>query len=159
MMPVVLRIPKSFSTGLSSPLQPCSGLFITIWCFPAVPLSVLIISVLPEKLTLTLAPENKHLAQAKLSRIFLSPQPCAWSKQSMWLPLLQLEGILGILLPGEGNGNPPVFLPGESHGQRTLVGCGPWGPKESDTTKQLHFTSLRHLTRTSVTTFSLFWVV
>ena len=23
--------------------------------------------------------------------------------------------------PGEGNGNPPVFLPGESHGQRNLA--------------------------------------
>ena len=28
----------------------------------------------------------------------------------------------------------PVFLPGESHGQRSLVGCCPWGRKESDTT-------------------------
>ena len=24
----------------------------------------------------------------------------------------------------------PVFLPGESHGQRSLVGYSPWGPKE-----------------------------
>ena len=31
----------------------------------------------------------------------------------------------------------PVFLPGESHGQRSLAGCSPWGRKESDTTKQL----------------------
>ena len=23
----------------------------------------------------------------------------------------------------------PVFLPGKSHGQRSLVGCSPWGPK------------------------------
>ena len=29
----------------------------------------------------------------------------------------------------------PVFLPGESHGQRSLVGCGPWGRTESDTTE------------------------
>ena len=29
----------------------------------------------------------------------------------------------------------PVFLPGESHGQRSLVGYSPWGPKESDTTE------------------------
>ena len=35
--------------------------------------------------------------------------------------------------PGEGNGNPPKFLPGESHGQRSLAGHSPWGPKESDT--------------------------
>ena len=31
----------------------------------------------------------------------------------------------------------PVFLPGKSHGQRSLGGCSPWGRKESDTTKQL----------------------
>ena len=52
--------------------------------------------------------------------------------------------------PGEGNGNPlqysclensvdrePVFLPGESNGQRSLAGYGPWGCKELDTTEQL----------------------
>ena len=26
----------------------------------------------------------------------------------------------------------PVFLPGESHGQRSLAGCSPWDHKESD---------------------------
>ena len=31
----------------------------------------------------------------------------------------------------------PVFLPVESHGQRSLVGYNPWGCKESDTTEQL----------------------
>ena len=29
----------------------------------------------------------------------------------------------------------PVFLPGKSHGQRSLAGYSPWGHKESDTTK------------------------
>ena len=29
----------------------------------------------------------------------------------------------------------PVFLPGESHGQRSLMGYSPWGDKESDTTE------------------------
>ena len=29
----------------------------------------------------------------------------------------------------------PVFLPGESHGQRSLAGYNPQGLKESDTTK------------------------
>ena len=33
----------------------------------------------------------------------------------------------------------PVFLPGESHGWRSLVGYSPWGRKESDTTEWLHF--------------------
>ena len=31
----------------------------------------------------------------------------------------------------------PVFLPGESHGQRSLVGYHPWVCKELDTTEQL----------------------
>ena len=45
--------------------------------------------------------------------------------------------------PGEGNGKPtPVFLPGEFHGWRSLVGYSPRGHKESDTTEWLHFTSL-----------------
>ena len=33
----------------------------------------------------------------------------------------------------------PVLLPGKSHGQRSLVGCSPWGRWGSDTTEQLHF--------------------
>ena len=33
----------------------------------------------------------------------------------------------------------PVLLPGKSHGQRSLVGCSPWGREESDTTEQLPF--------------------
>ena len=33
----------------------------------------------------------------------------------------------------------PVLLPGKSHGQRSLVGCSPWGCEESDTTELLHF--------------------
>ena len=40
--------------------------------------------------------------------------------------------------PGVGNGNPtPVFLPGKSHGERSLVGYSPRGPQESDMTEQL----------------------
>ena len=29
----------------------------------------------------------------------------------------------------------PVLLPGESHGQKSLVGCSPWDRRESDTTE------------------------
>ena len=32
----------------------------------------------------------------------------------------------------------PVFLPGKSHGRRSLVGCSPWGRRESDVTDRLH---------------------
>ena len=33
----------------------------------------------------------------------------------------------------------PVLLPGKSHGQRSLVGCSPWGREDSDTTERIHF--------------------
>ena len=33
----------------------------------------------------------------------------------------------------------PVLLPGKCHGWRSLVGCSPWGHKESDMTERLHF--------------------
>ena len=33
----------------------------------------------------------------------------------------------------------PVLVPGKSYGRRSLVGCSPWGRKESDTTQRLHF--------------------
>ena len=35
----------------------------------------------------------------------------------------------------------PVLLPGKSHGQRSLVGCSPWGCWELDMTERLHFHS------------------
>ena len=34
----------------------------------------------------------------------------------------------------------PVFLPGESQGQRSLAGYSPWGCRESDTTERLTHT-------------------
>jgi len=38
-------------------------------------------------------------------------------------------------IPWKGKWQPtPVFLPGKSHGQRSLAGYSPWGHKESDTT-------------------------
>ena len=41
--------------------------------------------------------------------------------------------------PGVGNGNPLqyLFLPGGSHGQRSLMGCSPWGRRELNMTEQL----------------------
>ena len=41
-------------------------------------------------------------------------------------------------IPWRGKCQPtPVFLPGESHGQRSLAGYSPWGCKESYTTGRL----------------------
>ena len=46
---------------------------------------------------------------------------------------------------GEGEWLPTlVFLPGESHGQRNLRCCSPWGYKEFNTTEQLNWTELNH---------------
>ena len=39
----------------------------------------------------------------------------------------------------------PVFLPGESQGQRSLVGCRLWGPTESDTMKRLSSSSIAEI--------------
>ena len=44
--------------------------------------------------------------------------------------------------PGEVNGNPtPVFLLGESHEERSMVGYSLWGHKKSVTTEQLNLPS------------------
>ena len=37
----------------------------------------------------------------------------------------------------------PVFLPGESHGQRSLAGHGPWGRRESEMTEVTEYASQR----------------
>ena len=43
--------------------------------------------------------------------------------------------------PAEGNGKPfQLFLPGEFHGQRSLVGFSTWGHKESNTIASLKHT-------------------
>ena len=44
------------------------------------------------------------------------------------------------MLIRKGNGTPLQYSCLEkSHGRRSLVGCSPWGRKESDTTERLHF--------------------
>jgi len=46
--------------------------------------------------------------------------------------------------PGGGHGSPLQYSCLENpHGQRSLVGCSPWGRKESDTTERL---STKHST-------------
>ena len=50
--------------------------------------------------------------------------------------------------PGEGNGcPPPVVLPGEFYGQRSLAGYSPWGSHtQSETTELTH--AIEQLTET-----------
>ena len=59
-----------------------------------------------------------------------------WGQYSVFLPHPKFLGWRRQWQPT------PVLLPGKSHGWRSLVGCGPWGPEESDTTEQLHFHAL-----------------
>ena len=49
-----------------------------------------------------------------------------------WVPPLGWENPLE-----EGMQPTPVFLPGESHGQRSLAGYSPWGLTESDMTEAI----------------------
>ena len=49
---------------------------------------------------------------------------------------LQSMGSLGAFMHWRRKWQPtPVFLPGESQGRGSLVGCRPWGRTESDVTE------------------------
>ena len=48
----------------------------------------------------------------------------------------------------------PVLLPGKSHGQRSLVGCSPWGCKESDMVSDFTFTFHFHVLEKEMATHS-----
>ena len=50
-----------------------------------------------------------------------SPNPNTYCQRRQWQPT-------------------PVFLPGKSHGRRSLGGCSPWGHEESDTAERQHST-------------------
>ena len=61
---------------------------------------------------------------------------------SMWLSGKEYTcnaGYVGLIpgsggTPGEMATHPGIFLPGKSHGQRSLVGYSPWSYNELDTT-------------------------
>ena len=69
------------------------------------------------------------------------------------MPAMWVTGVrsLGQEDPGRRKWKPtPVFLPGESHGRRSLGGYSPRGRKESDTTVQLHFQKRNKLLQEAV---------
>ena len=54
------------------------------------------------------------------------------------------------LIPGSGRSlggghSNPVFLPGESHGQRSLASYSPWGHKESDMIEMTEHSIAQHI--------------
>ena len=64
--------------------------------------------------------------------------PCGSDTKS--LPAMQETQVqsLGQEDPLEkGMATTPVFLPGEFHGQRSPVGCSPWGNRDGERTEQL----------------------
>ena len=66
------------------------------------------------------------------------PRPSQWLSGIKNLPAVQEMQVqsVGQEEPQRRAWQPtPALLPGESHGQRSLVGCSPWGPKEADTTE------------------------
>jgi len=64
--------------------------------------------------------EQTHDPTYHHSPIRGKPRAAVWQRRRQWHPT-------------------PVLLPGKSHGRRSLVGCSPWGRKESDRTERLHF--------------------
>ena len=61
--------------------------------------------------------------------------------QILYYPHYLIEKILASQFSWRRKWQPtPVFLPGESHGKRSLVGYSPWGCKESKTTERLTHT-------------------
>ena len=55
----------------------------------------------------------------------------------------QVKNKIGFTLSNSEKAMAPHFstLAWKIHGQRSLVGCSPWGRQESDTTERLHFHS------------------
>ena len=60
--------------------------------------------------------------------------PAMQEKQETWVVSLGREDLLEKEMATHSS-----ILAGKSHGQRSLVGCCPWGRKESDRTQQLPF--------------------
>ena len=65
------------------------------------------------------------------------------AKQETWVPSL------GRKIPWRRKWHPtPVLLPGESHAQRSMAGCSPWGRKGQDMTEHVQTkATLEYLTQ------------
>ena len=75
---------------------------------------------------------NKLNSKRKRSPFFFMTPPCV---AEMWVRSLDQEDPLKKEMTTHS-----IFLPGKSHGRRSLVSYSPWGRKESDMTERLHFT-------------------
>ena len=75
--------------------------------------------------------ENQRLCERGLPRWFSGKESPANAEGTVDKGLIPGSG----RSPREGYGTHSIFLPGKSHGQRSLMGYQPWGRKESDMTE------------------------
>ena len=130
---------------LTSPQPPAWGSslasfprLLLLYSFPSKLSQVCCVSCLLSKLKRQ-GSTGPHLGFPSLREAITSwiPSKCSfrWDGHFTSFPLLSgaMTGCLGCV-------SILVFLPGESHGQRSLVGYRPWSHKESDMTEQVSLT-------------------
>ena len=81
--------------------------------------------------------------------------PCLVAQTVKNLPAMQemlILSLVGKILWGREWQPTAVLLPGESHGQRSLVGNSPWGRKESDMTERLTLPLFFHRAQNKILT-------
>ena len=80
---------------------------------------------------------EKNVALVRRKREEQTPGQAS-GRAKLWYPERQTASACfppGGALGGGGNGNPLLFLPGESRGRQSLVGCHLWSHTELDTTE------------------------
>ena len=137
-------------------LTSCVRLFVTPWTAACqASLSLTISQSLPKFMSIVLVMPSSHLIfwcfLLLLPSIFPSIREFSsksavcirwskyWSFSFSISPSNEYLGLISLKIRRRQWHPTPVLLPGKSHGQRSLVGCSPWGRKESDTTERLHF--------------------
>ena len=116
------------------------------------------------------APNDNRTCVVRSPLLLLYTESPAYTIDTMdaglWVSLLLPPGYLGLPVTQMEFPQPPflcqrrqwqptpVLLPGNSHGRRSLVGCSPWGLRESDTTEWLHFTFHFHALEKEMATHS-----
>ena len=97
---------------------------------------LLLLLVFPMDIFLRIKPwiqEDKTCLSALLKSVLLFH----WNFKTWW-QTTKFETTLPIFRRRQWHPT-PVLLPGKFHGWRSLVGCSPWGRKESDMTEKLPF--------------------
>ena len=85
----------------------------------------------------TTEPPGKHQYQISKWKFYLKLSWCLSSKKSACNAGDRFNPWVGKISWRRKWQPTPVFLPGESRGQRSLAGYSPWGCKESETTVRL----------------------